>query len=465
MATAFSASQVKSKLGWSNSFDRNAAYPLDIKQYFGSVADAEAAAKTAVEVGSSDSAYFYGMQLFVFDGTSTHTYLIQGDNTLKELAASDETVMYWVNSTERVNLQTLTEAEYIALGSHAEGTLYFTSDTCRLYRGDFEVTDIVTGTIPSVENAIPGKLYIDTATLEIKLTLDNDNWLVYSPGYLTDSYNWADADSGKLATIGLIKKGIQEAIDAIDFPEERALVFEEGRIHYENDAAGAELTGVAHDVQYDAANLIITIPNYGGDDVVINLPKDKFLTNAYYDGETGNLVFVVDGVTEPINVPASDFVRLYTASNDGNNVAITVDSEGHISASAVIDPAAENALQSGENGLFVDITGKMDNISGLSSADAGKLVIVDEMGRAVVCGTLTMTELEEALDGKATKVGDAVEGHLAKLTADGDLADAGVAVGGEALAENADAATLATEKAVRAAIDESIADAMAWEEI
>lgn len=85
MPNAYSPSQVKSKLGWSNSFDRNAAFPLEFAAWFGSYEDAQAAAQTAVEVGSTDSKYYYGMQLYVFDGTTARTYLIQGDKSLKRL--------------------------------------------------------------------------------------------------------------------------------------------------------------------------------------------------------------------------------------------------------------------------------------------------------------------------------------------------------------------------------------------
>ena len=37
-------------------------------------------------------------------------------------------------------------------------------------------------------------------------------WVDVVPGYYTDGANWADAESGKFATIGLIKKGIQETL-------------------------------------------------------------------------------------------------------------------------------------------------------------------------------------------------------------------------------------------------------------
>lgn len=80
MAQAYDSSMIKSKLGWSNSFNPNAAFPLDFRAWFGSLQDAEEAAETAVDFGSTDSAYHFGMQLYVFDGTTAKTYLIQEIN-------------------------------------------------------------------------------------------------------------------------------------------------------------------------------------------------------------------------------------------------------------------------------------------------------------------------------------------------------------------------------------------------
>ena len=98
MPNAYSPDQVKSKLGWSNSFDRDGGYPLDFAAWFGSYEAAQAAAKTAVDVGSTDSKYYYGMQLYVFDGTTAKTYLIQGDKSLKEIGESS--TMKFVDSVD-----------------------------------------------------------------------------------------------------------------------------------------------------------------------------------------------------------------------------------------------------------------------------------------------------------------------------------------------------------------------------
>lgn len=88
MPNAFNSSQIKSALGWSNSFDRDAAYPLDKAAWFGSYEAAAAAAQTAVEVGSTASKYYFGMPIFVFDGTTASQYQIQGDKSLKEVGSA-----------------------------------------------------------------------------------------------------------------------------------------------------------------------------------------------------------------------------------------------------------------------------------------------------------------------------------------------------------------------------------------
>lgn len=83
-----SYSPVSNKLNFSVGFNPTGAFPLDVRTMFGSYEEAEAAAKSAVNAGSSDSAYYYGMILTVFaDDVATH-YSIQGDNSLKEVGKS-----------------------------------------------------------------------------------------------------------------------------------------------------------------------------------------------------------------------------------------------------------------------------------------------------------------------------------------------------------------------------------------
>mgnify|MGYP002679030681 FL=1 len=92
-----SYSPVSNKLNFSVGFNPTSAFPLDVRTMFGSLAEAKAAAATAVNAGSSDSAYYFGMILTVFENDVATHYSIQGDKTLKEVgksvAGDDKTIV------------------------------------------------------------------------------------------------------------------------------------------------------------------------------------------------------------------------------------------------------------------------------------------------------------------------------------------------------------------------------------
>lgn len=75
------------KLNFAVAFAPQTAFPLDARYYFDSLEAAEAAALSAVEVGSSTGTYFYGENVVVVTSTSATLYLIQPNHTLKEVGA------------------------------------------------------------------------------------------------------------------------------------------------------------------------------------------------------------------------------------------------------------------------------------------------------------------------------------------------------------------------------------------
>lgn len=75
------------KLNFAVAFAPQTAFPLDARYYFDSLKAAEAAALSAVAVGSTTGTYFYGENVVVVTGGNATLYLIQPDNTLKEVGA------------------------------------------------------------------------------------------------------------------------------------------------------------------------------------------------------------------------------------------------------------------------------------------------------------------------------------------------------------------------------------------
>lgn len=450
MATKYNPSMIKSKLGWSNSFNPNAAFPLDFRVYFGSLEDAQAAANTAVDFGSTESAYYYGMQLYVFDGTTCKTYLINGDHSLTEIGANndqpmlfvaDQTAMLalteikagqqvyredtktiwiykgtnpadlanwvesaaqndtvWEGTNNKVTFEAITRASYKALETKPDNKLYFVTDSGKIYKGATDVTRCVNfikgGAFPAIGDAEAGKLYVDQDSLEVRMTADNTKWLVLIPGYITDGTNWAaTADDGKLATKAVIKEAIQKAIDDINI----TIAYDKAIGKLTVGTSEATLEGVAHDVEWNSDNAILTIKQFGtAEPITVNIGKDKFVSGGKFyasypetDPQYTNVIVLEVTNGDPIIIPADSLVDVYTADNTkSKDITVTITDDKKIYAAVRIDPVEGNALVSGDNGLKVDLSAVTASVA-----------------------------------NKVDKVADGTEGNLASLTADGGLAD------------------------------------------
>lgn len=77
------------KLPFQVAFDPSTGFILDARQYFESYEAALEAAKSAKEMGSKETVYYYGMQLLVDDGTDAIWYRITRSNTLVPLVSGD----------------------------------------------------------------------------------------------------------------------------------------------------------------------------------------------------------------------------------------------------------------------------------------------------------------------------------------------------------------------------------------
>lgn len=86
------------KLNFSVPFAMTAALPLDYNAYFDNLVEAQAAALTAGELGSTDTVYYYGQTIVVVTSSSANLYMIQPDKTLKfigvESGGEDKTYVY-----------------------------------------------------------------------------------------------------------------------------------------------------------------------------------------------------------------------------------------------------------------------------------------------------------------------------------------------------------------------------------
>lgn len=138
----------------------------------------------------------------------------------------------------------------------------------------------------------------------------------------------------------------------------------------------ATLVNVAHDIAYDSTNLTITIPQYGKENLTINIPKDKFVTaGKYYEAypeppATAThhkvIVLTIDNQPDPVIIPAESLVNVYTADNTEKNVEITISDDYKISAN-------------------ISLAGTAD--------DAGKILVASTDGKSIEYGSAKLSDL------------------------------------------------------------------------
>lgn len=89
------------KLNFSVALNPTSAFPLDARCYFTSLEKAQAAAATAEEVGSTNTVYYFGQKLLVYENDTVTWYTIQPDGSLlADGAGSGSTVSLLVDGED-----------------------------------------------------------------------------------------------------------------------------------------------------------------------------------------------------------------------------------------------------------------------------------------------------------------------------------------------------------------------------
>lgn len=387
----------------------------------------------------------------------------------------------WSNGTKINFVQT--NAEEYNGGNKDANTLYVVKDSQKIYLGPVDITSNVllveANEFPEKTSALADKLYVDKESFEMRVfDPEASDYIVLSPGYLTEGINWAEADDeGKLATVSAIKTAIAPELENITTAINNNKVtsisgtFTNGVIKTKvslkdttsvEDTTGVTLTGVAHDATYDSQTL--TIQLYGKEPVTVDFTemiKDKFLKSAeysdsYVSSEHGSvsseldgkkvIIFTINGETNPLVVSVDDLVDTYTSgSSDSDVIKVTV-SANKISAALNITGSGD-----GKTILTVDETGK--TLTPLTPAEA----VGDAIAEAINSAITEEGSLKKALDAKLSKLDEGNADEVILSKADGTIARSGKKIGGATLAVSPDSNTLATEAAVAAAIQ--------WEQI
>lgn len=322
-----------------------------------------------------------------------------------------------------LNWYYVTKAQYKAAATHSADNLYFLSDTKEIYRGDDLFTQSVimyTGDLPTTPAV--GQLYINETTLEGK-TYTGTAWkTVIKAVSDTVTADGTNPVSGK-AVAAYVTDALKTAA-----AEAQAAFKEVSYSKTTNKLTFTSNDGKTHEVEIDNLPVDLTFDKSGTDGTGllqlkdkagnaigtgVNLDLERFVKSGEYNADTKKItLYFDDKKTEKVEIDATALVDIYTGK-DTTTATTAVSAGNEISVDVKISDKTGNILKSDANGLYVDA--------------------VDQ-------------------SAKMDKDADAVAGNLAKFDADGNAVDAGLKAGGAALAETTDATTLATEKAVEAAV-------------
>lgn len=299
-------------------------------------------------------------------------------------------------------------AKYNLLPEKSANALYFLQDTGEIYKGDKSFTQSVNlvSEFPAEGGGL-GKLYVDQTTLEGKIWNGSSWTTVIQPVANTVEYDETKPVSGAAVQTYVMgefsKQVLGKFVEGITYDKSsKELSYTKG-----GEQVKVGIEGFITDASYDGLTGNLTFTVQGGEEVVVNMPKENFVTSGRYEELTQEIVLVLSQ-GEEVRIPATSLVDVYTGG-ETQTAAVAVSEGNEITVDVKVSATEGNQITKNEDGLFVaktDISGKLDKVE---ESKAGELIVAK---------------------------------------ADGHVETSGVKVGAETLGVVPDANTLATEAAV-----------------
>jgi hypothetical protein len=221
------------KLNFSTSFNPTFAFPLDARSYFESYSAAALAAASAVEVGSSDSTYYFGQTLVVVENNLASFYIIQPNGTLSAVAGSNGETSITVNpnlfeydKSGNLSLIGFNEAEAGAFFfKNLDGTLSWTKPIDAYTKT--ETDEKIAAAVAAVDH-LKRKIVADLAEAQLYAlnNSDADQYIFMVPTGLTDDDDKYDeyvvifvADVPTLEKVGSWEVDLSDYVKSEDIEE------------------------------------------------------------------------------------------------------------------------------------------------------------------------------------------------------------------------------------------------------
>ena len=314
-----------------------------------------------------------------------------------------------------------TQAAYdakLAAQTLIEDDLYFTSDTCLIYKGSKQLSAAVEAVDEFPATGAQGRIYVKAETLEAKVW-NGSAWVEVSPAVETELT--ADTAAGVLVTAGAIRSYVTAQTGTGSLVKDVAYdsATQKFTLTYADDSTKEmPLKDLITGVSYDAATGDFTFSKANGEAVVVNTPVENFLEQASYDADTHILTLTM-AEGEAVTVNLEELIDIVTVeSTDSVELAINAN---NITANVKISAEEGNVLElkTGDNaGLFI-------SLADYTTTEALNALLAEKADKSA------LEALEDRVDTLAAS--DAVDKLAERVTANEEA----IAKNAEDIAKNA----------------------------
>ena len=287
-----------------------------------------------------------------------------------------------------------TQAGYDGLESYDDGTLYFTTDTLALYKGNKLYNGGVKAVAALPETPALGVLYILTTTWTGQIWTGTA-WKVITKPFV-ETINKESASHVGVPTEKAVVDYVTNAIAGVTggtgiFVTDIAYSTANNAIKVskgEGVSTEIKIDGMVHNATYDTTKRKVSLPVVNGTTVEFTIPEDKDLVvkAGKYEATSEEIWLSIDptgaytNASNVIKIPVSDIIDEIVAGNT-STITMTYDKETNTISGAVKVSATEgNALSAVADGLMVDVSGKL---SKGAWTDDNKIIVSKKDGTIV----------------------------------------------------------------------------------
>lgn len=273
-----------------------------------------------------------------------------------------------------LNFKYGTQAGYDGLEAYDDGTLYFTTDTLALYKGDKLYNGGVKAVAALPETPALGVLYILTTTWTGQIWTGSA-WKVITKPFV-ETINKATATNDSVPTEKAVVDYVTNAIAGVTggtgiFVTDIAYSTANNAIKVskgEGATSEIKIDGMVHNATYDSTKRKVSLPVVNGTTVEFTIPEDKDLVvkAGKYEATSEEIWLSIDptgaytNASNVIKIPVADLIDEIVAGNT-STITMSYDTKTNtITGNVKVSATEGNALSATTDGLMVDVSGKLD---------------------------------------------------------------------------------------------------------